>query len=120
MPLLRLLGPAPAHHHDPSVADEREALAYWRRREAALPWHRRAARAEGREMAMRSRRRLLSAHLARRGLSHSGLLAPVVTAMALPRRAQARRLISLALRTGLGRRLRLMAATVAVAAVASM
>jgi hypothetical protein len=48
-----------------SVAEAREALAFWRARLRRLPWYRRSARAEAREMAARWRRRLLQAHLER-------------------------------------------------------
>jgi hypothetical protein len=48
-----------------SVAEAREALAFWRRRLKRLPWYRRAARAEAREMAARWQRRMLHAQLER-------------------------------------------------------
>ena len=48
-----------------SVAEAREALAFWRGRLRRLPWYRRAARAEAREMAARWQRRLVQAHLER-------------------------------------------------------
>jgi hypothetical protein len=48
-----------------SVAEAREALAYWRGRMRRLPWYRRAARAEAREMAARWQRRLVQAELER-------------------------------------------------------
>jgi hypothetical protein len=48
-----------------SVAEAREALAYWRARQSRLPWHRLAARAEARTMARRWHARLLRAHLER-------------------------------------------------------
>lgn len=55
-----------------SVAEAREALAFWRGRLKRLPWYRRAARAEAREMAARWQRRMLQAELERwqlRGLA---------------------------------------------------
>jgi hypothetical protein len=48
-----------------SVAEAREALAFWRARLKRLPWYRRTARAEAREMAARWQRRLLRAELER-------------------------------------------------------
>jgi hypothetical protein len=48
-----------------SVAEAREALAFWRGRLRRLPWYRRAARAEAREMAARWQRRMLHAQLER-------------------------------------------------------
>jgi hypothetical protein len=48
-----------------SVAEAREALAYWRTRLKRLPWYRRAARAEARGMVGRWQRRVLQAELER-------------------------------------------------------
>jgi hypothetical protein len=48
-----------------SVAEAREALAFWRRRLRRLPWYHRSARAEAREMVARWQRRLLRAELER-------------------------------------------------------
>jgi hypothetical protein len=48
-----------------SVAEAREALAFWRGRLKRLPWYRRAARAEARHMAARWQRRLVEAELER-------------------------------------------------------
>jgi hypothetical protein len=48
-----------------SVAEAREALAFWRGRRKRRPWYRRAARAEGREMVARWQRRMLQAQLER-------------------------------------------------------
>jgi hypothetical protein len=59
-----------------SVAEAREALAFWRRRLRRLPWYRRSARAEAREMAARWQRRVLQAQLERWRLP--GLAAPLV------------------------------------------
>ena len=71
-------------------------------------------------MAMRSRHRLVSAQLERFGLARTSLLAPAVTALCLPRRQQARRLMSLMLATGIGRRLRMIAVAAALAVVAAL
>jgi hypothetical protein len=59
-----------------SVAEAREALAFWRARLKRLPWYRRAARAEAREMAARWQRRMLHAQLERWRLS--GLAEPLL------------------------------------------
>jgi hypothetical protein len=59
-----------------SVAEAREALAFWRGRLQRLPWYRRAARAEAREMAARWQRRRLQAELERWQLS--GLARPLL------------------------------------------
>ena len=48
-----------------SVAEAREALAFWRARLKRLPWYRRAARAEAREMVARWQGRMLQAELER-------------------------------------------------------
>ena len=48
-----------------SVAEAREALAFWRRRLKRLPWYRRAARAEARGMVARWQRRIVQAELER-------------------------------------------------------
>jgi hypothetical protein len=55
-----------------SVAEAREALAFWRGRLTRLPWYRRTARAEAREMVARWQRRMVHAQLERwqlRGLA---------------------------------------------------
>jgi hypothetical protein len=52
-----------------SVAEAREALAFWRTRLRRLPWYRRASRSEAREMIVRWQRRLLQAQLERRRLT---------------------------------------------------
>jgi hypothetical protein len=57
-----------AHEEGPSgtsVAEAREALAFWRSRLRRLPWYRRGARAEARTMIVRWRRRLWHAQLER-------------------------------------------------------
>jgi len=61
-----------------SVAEAREALAFWRGRLKRLPWYRRAARAEAREMVARWQRRSLQAALERRQLRN---LAPPLLAL---------------------------------------
>ena len=71
-------------------------------------------------MAMRARRRLVIARFERWGFVPGALLAPAVTTLVLPRRQQARRLLALALRTPIGRRLRLIAIATSVAAFAAM
>ena len=48
-----------------SVAEAREALAFWRTRLRRLPWYRRAARAEARAMVARWQRRVVQAELER-------------------------------------------------------
>src|SRR3954451_25000595 len=48
-----------------SVAEAREALAFWRGRLKRLPWYRRAARAEARGMVARWQRRVVQAELER-------------------------------------------------------
>ena len=48
-----------------SVAEAREALAFWRARLQRLPWYRRAARAEARDMVARWQRRMVQAELER-------------------------------------------------------
>jgi len=58
-----------------SVAEAREALAFWRDRRDSLSWHRRAARREARTMVSRSRGQLVRAHLEHRNI---GQLAPVL------------------------------------------
>jgi hypothetical protein len=59
-----------------SVAEAREALAFWRGRLRRLPWYRRAARAEAREMVARWQRRMVHAELERWQLR--GLARPVL------------------------------------------
>ena len=62
-----------------SVAEAREALAFWRGRLKRLPWYRRAARAEAREMAARWQRRRVQAELERWQLR--GLAPPLLRAL---------------------------------------
>ena len=59
-----------------SVAEAREALAFWRGRLKRLPWYRRGARAEARTMVARWQRRALQAELERWQLH--GLARPVL------------------------------------------
>jgi hypothetical protein len=95
-----------------SVAEAREALAFWRTRLRRLPWYRRSARAEAREMVVRWRRRMLQAQLERWRLA--ALTGPVLALgewCSPTRVATARRL------TGRILRLSALARLVAVAAV---
>jgi hypothetical protein len=62
-----------------SVAEAREAHAFWRERLKRLPWYRRAARAEARMMAARWQRRMLQAELERWRLH--GLARPLFAVM---------------------------------------
>ena len=62
-----------------SVAEAREAHAFWRERLKRLPWYRRAARAEARAMAARWQRRMLQAELERWRLP--GLTRPLFAVM---------------------------------------
>jgi hypothetical protein len=103
-----------------SVAEAREALAFWRGRLKRLPWYRRAARAEARAMAARWQRRMVQAELERwrlRGLS--GPLLALVEWWRPARRRAARRIAMRVLRASPPARLvALAAATVTVTAVA--
>jgi hypothetical protein len=102
-----------------SVAEAREALAFWRGRLARLPWYRRSARAEAREMAARWQRRVIEAELERWRLGVvSRWLLPVVARWA-PRGISAAHLARVALRrTTVGRLLAVTATATLVAAVA--
>jgi hypothetical protein len=107
-----------------SVAEAREALAYWRGRLVRLPWYRRGARAEAREMVARWRRRLWQAELERWRLRGLGaLLLPFVDRWGGGRGVPTRRVTGrmlLALRTTpVGRMLTVIAAA-AVVTAASM
>ena len=103
-----------------SVAEAREALAFWRRRLRRLPWYRRAARAEARGMVARWRRRAVQAELERWRLH--ALAGPLTTLIDWwgPRRGPAaRRVVRQALRaSALARMLAMAAAAVTVAAIA--
>src|SRR5262249_54958959 len=74
-----------------SVAEAREALAFWRGRLGRLPWYRRAARAEAREMAARWQRRLVQAPLERWRLHGLGRFATLVVEWWGPMRGRAAR-----------------------------
>jgi hypothetical protein len=103
-----------------SVAEAREALAFWRTRLRRLPWYRRAARAEAREMVGRWRRRVLQAELERWRLhALAGPLAALIDWWGPSRALPARRVAKYLLRaSALARMLAVAAAAVTVAAVA--
>ena len=105
-----------------SVAEAREALAYWRGRLRRLPWYRRSARAEAREMAARWQRRLVQAELERWQLHRLArpLLAVVdwwTPARGLAARRAARRVLRV---STLARVVAFAAAAVAVTALAML
>jgi hypothetical protein len=105
-----------------SVAEAREALAFWRARLKGLAWYRRAARAEAREMVARWRRRALQAQLERWRLQAltSPLLA-VIDWSGPTRGVAAGRVVRLALRASVAARMvALAAAAVAVTALAML
>jgi hypothetical protein len=103
-----------------SVAEAREALAFWRTRLRRLPWYRRAARAEARAMVARWQRRMVQAELERWRLP--ALARPLAAAIdwwGPSRRLAARRLARSVLRASpLARMLAVAAAAVTAAAVA--
>jgi hypothetical protein len=103
-----------------SVAEAREALAFWRTRLKRLPWYRRAARAEARGMVGRWRRRVMQAELERWRLhALAGPLAAAIDWWGPSRRLPARRIAKSVLRTSaLARMVAVAAAAVTVAAVA--
>ena len=103
-----------------SVAEAREALAFWRARLRRLPWYRRAARAEARGMVARWQRRVVRAELERWRLhALAGPLVAVIDWWGPGRRLPARRVARRLLRaSALARMLALAAAAVTVAAVA--
>jgi len=103
-----------------SVAEAREALAFWRTRLKRLPWYRRAARAEARGMVGRWRRRVLQAELERWRLQAlAGPLAALIDWWGPSRPLPARRVAKHLLRiSALARMLAVAAAAVTVAAVA--
>jgi hypothetical protein len=126
-PIWRLLprpafGPESEAPCGTSVAEAREALAFWRGRLRRLPWYRRAARAEAREMAARWQRRMLQAELERWRLR--GLAGPLLAVIAWcgPTRAHAaRRVTRRVLRaSALARMVALAAAAVTVTALAAV
>jgi hypothetical protein len=103
-----------------SVAEAREALAFWRTRLRRLPWYRRAARAEARAMVARWQRRMVQAELERWRLP--ALARPLAAAIdwwGPSRRLAARRLGRSVLRASpLARMLAVAVAAVTAAAVA--
>jgi hypothetical protein len=103
-----------------SVADAREALAFWRQRLRRLPWYRRTARAEAREMIARWQRRMLRAELERwqlRGLARP--LCAVIDWWGPTRALAARRVTKRLLRASpLARMVALAATAVTVSALA--
>jgi len=103
-----------------SVAEAREALAFWRGRLKRLPWYRRAARAEARDMVARWQRRMLQAELERWRLR--GLARPLLALTdwwAPTRGLAARRITRHVLRASpVARMVALAAAAVTVTAVA--
>jgi hypothetical protein len=105
-----------------SVAEAREALAFWRGRLKRLPWYRRAARAEAREMVARWQRRSLQADLERWQLR--GLAPPLLALIdwwGPTRAAAARRVTKRLLRASPAARMVALAATaVTVTAVAML
>jgi hypothetical protein len=103
-----------------SVAEAREALAYWRARLKRLPWYRRAARAEARGMVARWRRRVVQAELQRWRL-HAlvGPLEALIEWWGPSRGPTARRVVKHVVRaSALARMLAVAAAAVTVAAIA--
>jgi hypothetical protein len=103
-----------------SVAEAREALAFWRTRLRRLPWYRRAARAEARAMIARWQRRVVQAELERWRLpALARPLAAVIDWWGPNRRLPARRVAKSLLRaSALARMLAVAAAAVTLAAVA--
>ena len=103
-----------------SVAEAREALAFWRTRLRRLPWYRRAARAEARAMVGRWQQRVVQAELERWRLpALARPLAAVIDWWGPSRRLPARRAARSLLRaSALARMLAVAAAAVTVAAVA--
>jgi hypothetical protein len=103
-----------------SVAEAREALAFWRARLRGLAWYRRGARAEARDMVARWRRRALQAQLERWRLQ--ALTPPLLAVMdwSGPTRGVATgRIVKVALRASVAARMvALAAAAVAVTALA--
>lgn len=103
-----------------SVAEAREALAFWRRRLKRLPWYRRAARAEARGMVARWQRRIVQAELERWRLhALARPLAVMIDWWGPSGRLATRRVAKSVLRaSALARMLAVAAAAVTVAAVA--
>jgi hypothetical protein len=105
-----------------SVAEAREALAFWRARSKALPWYRRAARAEARDMVARWQRRAVQAQLERWQLpALAGPLLAVIDWWGPARAVPARRIAKHALRaSALARMVAVAAAAVTLTAVAML
>jgi hypothetical protein len=103
-----------------SVAEAREALAFWRTRLKRLPWYRRAARGEARAMVARWQRRVVQAELERWRLhAIARPHAAVIDWWGPGRRLPAHRIAKTVLRaSALARMLAVAAAAVTVAAVA--
>jgi hypothetical protein len=103
-----------------SVAEAREALAFWRTRLKRLPWYRRAARAEARAMVVRWQRRVVQAELERWRLPVLARpLAAMIDWWGQSRRLPARRVAKSLLRaSALARMLAVAAAAVTIAAIA--
>ena len=104
-----------------SVAEAREALAFWRTRLRRLPWYRRAARAEARAMVARWQRRVLQAELERWQVP--ALARPLAAALdwwGPSRRLAARRLAGTVLRASALARILAVAAAAAAVTVAAV
>jgi len=105
-----------------SVAEAREALAFWRGRLTRLPWYRRAARVEAREMVARWQRRMLQAQLERWRLH--GLVGPLLALVDAwePRAGVAARRVAsrLVRRSPVARMVAVAAAAVTVTALAML
>jgi hypothetical protein len=105
-----------------SVAEAREALAFWRGRLKRLPWYRRAGRAEAREMVARWQRRMVQAQLERWQLH--GLARPLLALIdwwGPTRGVAARRMTTRVVRfSPLARLIALAAAAVTVTALAML
>jgi hypothetical protein len=102
-----------------SVAEAREALAFWRRRLARLPWYRRSARTEAREMIARWQRRMILAELERWRLGAlTRVLLAVMDGWPLARPSVWRLALVAARATWIGRMLAVIAAAACVSALA--
>lgn len=107
---------------DTTLADAREAYAYWRARRSHLAWHRRTARREARTMAARWRARLVRAHLERFGLGTTTVLVEaLIVFLGRSRRDHARWLWrTVGRRTPLASRKLWLALAIAAAATATL
>jgi hypothetical protein len=123
----RRLVPEPAFDVDTeapcgtSVAEAREAVAFWRTRLKRLPWYRRAARAEARDMVARWQRRALQAQLERWQLH--GLARPLLALSdwwGPTRRVPVRRVAKHALRVSVAARMVAVAAAAVTATAVAM